>query len=100
MQRMAVYSTAAAAGYFALQTAAIHLTSATLPPTPAAGPLDWAMIVIALLTFGFVALVQSAFPLWSNHPAAASLRVHLSNGLYANAYIDRLLGGWSTGRPA
>jgi NAD(P)H-quinone oxidoreductase subunit 5 len=100
MQRMAVYSTAAAAGYFALQTAAIYLTSATLPPTPEAGPLDWAMIVIALLTFGFVALIQSAFPLWSNHPAAASLRVHLSNGLYANAYIDRLLGGWSTGRPA
>jgi NAD(P)H-quinone oxidoreductase subunit 5 len=100
MQRMVVYSTAAAAGYFALQTAAIHLTSGTLPPTPTAGPLDWAMIVTALLTFGFVALIQSAFPLWSNHPAAASLRVHLSNGLYANAYIDRLLGGWSTSRPA
>jgi NAD(P)H-quinone oxidoreductase subunit 5 len=99
-QRMVVYSTAAAAGYFALQAAAIHLTSGTLPATPPASPLDWAMIVIALLTFGFVALIQSAFPLWSHHPAAASLRVHLSNGLYANAYVDRLLGGWSTKRPA
>jgi NAD(P)H-quinone oxidoreductase subunit 5 len=98
-QRMVVYSAAAAAGYFALQTGAVYLTAGTLPATPPAGPLDWAMIVIALLTFGFVALVQSAFPLWSNHPAAASLRVHLSNGLYANAYVDRLLGGWATSRP-
>ena len=100
MQRMVVYSAAAAAGYFALQTGAVYLTAGTLPATPPAGPLDWAMIVIALLTFGFVALIQSAFPLWSNHPAAASLRVHLSNGLYANAYVDRLLGGWATSRPA
>ncbi len=95
-QRMAVYSAAAAAGYFALQSGAVYLTAGALPATPPAGPLDWAMIVIALLTFGFVALIQSAFPLWSNHPAAASLRVHLSNGLYANAYVDRLLGGWAT----
>ncbi len=98
--RTALYSAAAAVGYFALQSAAVALTAATLPPTPAAGPLDWAMIVTALLTFGFVAIVQSAFPLWSGHPAAASLRVHLSNGLYANAILDRLLGNWSTRKPA
>jgi NAD(P)H-quinone oxidoreductase subunit 5 len=98
MQRMVVYSAAAAAGYFALQSGAVHLTGGTLPPTPPPSSLDWAMIVMALLTFGFVALIQSAFPLWSNHPAAASLRVHLSNGLYANAYLDRLLGGWATNR--
>lgn len=95
-QRMVIYSGAAAVGYFALQTGAIHLTAGTLPTTPAPNSLDWAMIVMALLTFGFVALIQSAFPLWSHHPAAASLRVHLSNGLYANAYVDRLLGGWAT----
>ena len=35
------------------------------------------------------------FPLWAYHPAAAGLRVHLSNGFYANAVFDRLLGGWS-----
>ena len=100
MQRTVAYSAAAAIGYFALQTAAKALTSGTLPATPPASSLDWAMIVIALLTFGFVAVVQSAFPLWCNHPAAASLRVHLSNGLYANAVVDRFLGGWSTRRPA
>ena len=35
------------------------------------------------------------FPLWAYHPAAASLRVHLSNGFYANAVFDRIVGGWS-----
>jgi NAD(P)H-quinone oxidoreductase subunit 5 len=99
-QRTALYSAATAVGYFGLQKGAVALTNGTLPPTPPAGPLDWAMIVIALLTFGSIAVVQSAFPLWSSHPAAASLRVHLSNGLYANAIVDRMLGGWSTRRSA
>jgi NAD(P)H-quinone oxidoreductase subunit 5 len=35
------------------------------------------------------------FPLWAYHPAAAGLRVHLANGIYANAVFDRLVGGWS-----
>ena len=98
--RTAVFSAATAIGYFGLQQAAVALTSGTLPPVPPAGPLDWAMIVIALLTFGFVAISQAAFPLWSNHPAAASLRVHLSHGLYANAIVDRLVGNWSVRRPS
>ncbi|NBV62278.1 MAG: oxidoreductase, partial [Rhodobacteraceae bacterium] len=49
---------------------------------------------LALVSFGAVALAQATFPLWASHPAAVGLRVHLSNGLYANAIFDRLLGGW------
>lgn len=94
-QRTAAYSIAAATGYFALQTAVEWLMAGTLPATPAPGPLEWALIVLALFSFGTVAIAQSMFPLWAYHPAAAGLRVHLSNGLYANAVFDRLLGGWS-----
>jgi len=68
----------------------------TLPATPAPGPLEWALIVLALLSFGVVAVAQALFPLWAYHPTAAGMRVHLSNGLYANAVFDKLLGGWST----
>ncbi len=46
------------------------------------------------------AVAQAFFPLWSNHPAAAGLRVHVSNGLYANAVFDRLIGNWSVRRPS
>lgn len=96
MARAAAYAVAASVSYFALQSLAIRLTAGVLPPTPAPGPLEWALIVLALLSFGFVAVLQAMFPLWAHHPAAAGLRVHLANGLYANAALDRLIGGWST----
>lgn len=91
-QRTALYAVAASISYFALQTAAEWLTAGTLPATPAPGPLEWALLVLALVSFGLVAIAQATFPLWAYHPAAAGLRVHLSNGLYANAIFDRLIG--------
>ena len=94
-RRTAVYAVATSVGYFALQTATTSLTAGLLPATPAPGPLEWALIVLAVISFGLVAIVQAMFPLWAYHPAAAGLRVHLSNGFYANAVFDRLLGGWS-----
>ena len=95
----AVYSVAAAVSYFTLQTGAEWVTAGMLPAAPAPGPLEWALIVLALFSFGLVAIAQAMFPLWSNHPAAAGVRVHLMNGLYANAVFDRLIGNWSTHRP-
>jgi NAD(P)H-quinone oxidoreductase subunit 5 len=93
-QRTALYSLAATAGYFTLQAGAEWLTAGTLPATPAPGPLEWALIALAVLSFALTAFAQATFPLWSAHPAAAGLRVHLANGLYANALFDRLLGSW------
>ena len=95
-RRVAVYSVAASVSYFALQAGAVWLTRGALPPTPAPGPLEWALIVLAVVSFAVVAVAQAVFPLWAYHPAAAGLRVHLSNGLYANAVFDRLIGGWTT----
>lgn len=97
-RRIAVNAVVASLGYFALQAAASWLLAGTLPATPAPGPLEWALIVLAVLSFGLVAVAQAMFPLWAYHPAAAGLRVHLSNGLYANAVFDRLLNGWSLRR--
>ena len=97
-RRMAVYAVAASIGYFTLHGLALTLTAGTLPATPAPGPLEWTLMVLAVLSFGLVAVAQSMFPLWAYHPAAAGLRVHLSNGLYANALFDRMLGGWTIKR--
>lgn len=93
-RRTALYAVAVSISYFALQRGAEWLTAGTLPATPEPGPLEWTLIVLALFSFGFVAVAQAMFPLWSNHPAAAGLRVHLSNGLYVNAVFDRLIGNW------
>ena len=94
-QRVAVASAFAAASYFALQRGAEWLMAGTLPATPAPGPLEWALIVLVVISFGVVALAQAMFPLWAPHPAAQGIRVHLANGLYANAMFDRVTGGWA-----
>ncbi|MBX9760366.1 MAG: oxidoreductase [Beijerinckiaceae bacterium] len=93
-QRTIAYALATSVSYFALQVFAVWLTSGALPAAPAPGPLQWSLIVLALISFGVVAVIQAMFPLWAYHPAAAGLRVHLSNGFYANAIFDRLLRGW------
>ncbi len=91
----AFYAVATSISYFALQIGAEWLTAGTLPATPAPGPLEWALLALAVTSFGLVAIAQATFPLWAYHPAAAGLRVHLSNGLYANAVFDRLVGNLS-----
>ncbi len=98
MRRMSAYAIAASVGYFTLHALAQKLTAGTLPLPPTPDPLEWLLIVIAVLSFGLVAVAQAMFPLWSGHPAVAGLRVHLANGLYANAVLDRLLGGWTNRR--
>ncbi|MEM8590363.1 MAG: proton-conducting transporter membrane subunit [Pseudomonadota bacterium] len=99
-RRTALYSVAASISYFALQRGAEWLTAGTLPATPGPGPLEWALLVLSVFSFGLVAIAQATFPLWAYHPAAAGLRVHLANGLYVNAVFDRLIGGWSIRRPS
>lgn len=98
MRRMVTYSLAASLGYFTLHALAYRLLQGVLPAAPAPGPLEWVLIALAVVSFGTVAVAQAMFPLWAHHPAAAGLRVHLANGLYANALFDRLLGGWQVRR--
>ncbi|MGJ8621953.1 MAG: NADH-quinone oxidoreductase subunit L [Yoonia sp.] len=93
-QRTAAYAALATVSYLLLQRASEWLTAGALPATPPAGALEWALIILALLSFALVAVAQATLPLWSYHPAAQGLRVHLSNGFYINAVSDRLLGGW------
>lgn len=94
-QRTVVYAVATSISYFALQVLTTWATSGALPQAPAPGSLEWVLIVLAVISFGLVAIVQAMFPLWAYHPAAAGLRVHISNGFYANAIFDRLLRGWA-----
>lgn len=95
-QRTMAASIATALAYFGFQVVAQTIWGASLPATPVAGALEWALIVLAILTFGLVAFAQALFPLWAHHPATAGLRVHLANGLYLNALLDRLIGGFRT----
>lgn len=91
-KRTSLAALLASASYFALHAGADWLMAGTLPSPPAPGPLEWAVMVLVLASFGPVALAQALFPLWARHPAAQGLRVHLANGLYVSILIDRLTG--------
>lgn len=95
-QRLISYSVVASISYFLLHKGSMWLTSDVLPAAPIPGPLGWTLIVIAVVSFALVAFAQAVFPLWAYHPAAAGLRVHVSNGLYISAVLDRLIGIWKT----
>ncbi|WP_345890830.1 proton-conducting transporter membrane subunit [Devosia oryzisoli] len=87
-------SLATTIAYFAFQWVAQALWGSSLPAVPTAGPLEWALIVLAVSSFGLVAFAQALFPLWAHHPTTAGLRVHVANGFYLNALLDRFLGGF------
>ena len=95
-KRTGAAALAAAIGYFSFQTLAQAIWGASLPPAPAPTDLEWALLVVAVASFGLVAFAQALFPLWAHHPATAGLRVHLANGLYLNALLDRAIGGFRT----
>jgi NAD(P)H-quinone oxidoreductase subunit 5 len=95
-KRTAAAALAAAIGYFSFQAIAEKIWGPILPTAPMPDALEWAMIVIAVTSFGLVAFAQALFPLWAHHPATAGLRVHLANGLYLNALLDRAIGGFRT----
>ena len=87
-------SFAAALAYFGSQVLAQAVWGPFLPAVPVPGPLEWALIVLAVLSFGLVAFAQAQFPIWAHHPSTAGLRVHLANGRYLNALLDRMTGGF------
>ncbi|WP_101067719.1 proton-conducting transporter transmembrane domain-containing protein [Roseovarius salinarum] len=92
-QRTALAALGAALAYFTFQLVANGLWGAHLPVPPVPGALEWALILVALVSFALVAVAQSLFPLWAHHPSTAGLRVHIANGLYLNTLLDRLIGG-------
>lgn len=94
-RRLVASSAIAAVAYFSFQVAAQAIWGPILPAAPTPGPLEWALIVIAVISFGLVAFAQALFPLWAHHPSTAGLRVHLANGLYLNALLDRAIGGFA-----
>lgn len=95
-KRIALYSAGATVSYLLLQRLAEVVTATDLPDAPPPGALEWALIALALFSFGVVALAQACLPLWAHHPAAQGLRVHVANGFYINALSDRFLCGWRT----
>jgi len=97
-KRTAMASLATAIAYFAFHVLSEAAWGSLLPDAPVPGDLEWALIVVAVVSFGVVAFAQALFPQWAHHPSTAGLRVHLANGLYMNALLDRAIGGFRIAR--
>ncbi|MDI1254103.1 proton-conducting transporter membrane subunit [Thermomonas sp.] len=82
----------ATAAYFLLQQLAAWWTQPSLPAIPVASPVGLAIMGLAVLSFAIVALLQLMAPARIGNPHWRAARVHLANGLYVNAWFDRLVG--------
>jgi NAD(P)H-quinone oxidoreductase subunit 5 len=81
-----------AAGYFALQAAAIRLFGGALPVGDGThGPLTAVIAVAAVLAFALVMIFQSSFARPGSGPRAQALYVHVNNGFYVNTLANRLV---------
>jgi NAD(P)H-quinone oxidoreductase subunit 5 len=70
------------------------VTAGTLPPTPDAGLLEWMLITLALLSFAAVVVLQALLPHWAPHRVVREMHVHVTNGFYLNALMDRFASTW------
>ncbi|MEZ5866788.1 MAG: hypothetical protein R3D25_22940 [Geminicoccaceae bacterium] len=78
--------------YLAVQAGAHLLLASTLPPRPGPSTATHVIIGLALVAFAAVTAMQAIAPSLALRPGWQALRVHLANGLYVNAAVNRLAG--------
>lgn len=87
-----VAAVAVVAAYFALHALATTTMAAVLPPLRAPDALAVAVMALAVVSFAVVGGLQLLATARPDLPVIAAARIHLANGLYANALFDRLIG--------
>ena len=91
LARTLVSALLVAGAYFAVQIGAERLLAGSLPPDERLrGPLDLAIIIAVVFFFGLVTVLQNLVPRYAQEPRWQALYVHIANGLYANAFANRL----------
>jgi NAD(P)H-quinone oxidoreductase subunit 5 len=89
--RTVILAAVVASVYFSLQYLTEVLLGDSVPATQALrGPLDFAIVVMVILSFGVVTFLQILRPRESG-PKWEALYAHLSNGLYVNTLANRYL---------
>ena len=80
----------AAIVYFTLQFVIELLLQGSVPPTQRLrGPLDFAIVVAIILSFGMVTLFQGIVPRQAGQGKWQALYAHVSNGFYVNTLANR-----------
>ena len=79
--------------YLTLHAGVTALYATSLPLPPPLSPVGITVIVVSVVSFAAVLVLQVIEPARAASPAWRAARVHLANGLYANAVFDRWVGG-------
>ena len=85
-----------AVAFFTLHAAVERIFISSLPETaPPRGPEDLAIVAVVVVSFGAVTLFQSVMARRATSPFWQAIYVHISQGLYLNAFANRaMLGIW------
>ncbi len=78
--------------YFVLRYAAESFFHGTLPPSPEPDAITYVVVVLTIVSFAAVTILQLFEPARAASPFWRTMRLHLANGLYADAVFDRLIG--------
>ena len=92
VRRLVVQAVGVAVAFFGLELAAARMLQGAVPTefVPGAGGL--ALLGVLILAFGSVVMLQLRLPALASSPTWARMRVHVRNGLYADALFNRLVG--------
>jgi NAD(P)H-quinone oxidoreductase subunit 5 len=82
---------AASLAYALLHTGANHLFATELPVASLQGRVGAAILMLAFASFALLALLQLTARRWIATPRGRAARIHLANGLYLDAFADRLM---------
>ncbi len=90
--RTVLAAAATALAFFVLEKGASHVLRGAVPVVALHGADTIVLMTAVTLLFAAAATVQLLIPALARAPRWAALYVHLRNGLYANAWLDRLVG--------
>lgn len=90
--RTVLAAVAVTLAFFALELSAAWILGDTVAVFPTPSPLTIGVMVAAVAAFALVTLLHAMLPALANTPWGQAAYVHLKNGLYANALLDRLIG--------
>ena len=85
-----------AVAFFALEAGAHELLYGVVPEITGRTPVHLALAGLVLAVFATVVVAQVVAPAQTLGRRRRALALHLRNGLYANALLDRLVGGLRT----
>ena len=91
----ALLATLVTTAFFGLEGTTHHLLLSQLPEAVAPGLLLQSITVLLLAVYGLAIVGQMVAPAMAARPYWRRLGIHLRNGFYANAMLDRLVGALS-----